>query len=219
MNSTKRPKLNLMGVVIPTLIALLSMVLSVQTWWNQQAREFELSRPLASLGVDSLKAADGLALFQLEIENQGELTFIIRDIHLRLKAQQTLEPIWTDCSLIQPGAALPLGMSRFQLSGEEGGRGALYNFGGQSDAWHIVDPGRRVQLPFTLPLRGRGLMVIIAEVYLQGVRLGSIKEEILRPATVNGKTLQVVPESGVGQLSDLPIYPFTCVHHSIFELN
>lgn len=201
---------------VPLIVGLVSFLIALDAWYSARALEFEQGRALASLEIESEAIENGderATVTTVRIENVGGLTFAVLDLHVRLRLEGGLTADWGRNSLSsERGAALPIGFPILQSRAAADGREATFHFPEDSRTWHVIDPGRSVDVTFVQPIRGSGQMPIDVSVYTQPVLLQNIASGITVEAKIRGVSRQTLPEFGEGEISEEPIYPYTAGH-------
>jgi len=202
---------------LPLAVGAISFVIAVDAWLSSRPLEWEQQRALASVEIAaetvSTQEDENTAVTTVTVTNVGALTFAILDMHVRIELVGDLTADWARNSLVQSkGAALPIGLRPFQIrdSGDPG-RGE-FRFDGRARSWHVVDPGRSVDISFVQPTRGSGWMAISVNIFTQPMRMGDVADEITVDDVVGGELRPTLPEFGEGQVSDLPVFPYSSGH-------
>lgn len=198
---------------LPLTIAGVSFVIALDAWLSARPMQWEHQRALASLSISSEVDSQGKrnadSLHTLTITNVGELSFAVLDIQLELSAQEGLRVPWTRNTLLQDPAVLPIGLRPFHMEVAGDNRSARLGFRTETAGWHVIDPGRSVDLVFAQPLQGRGRLGIRAEVFTQPLRMAAMGEQMTVERVVAGRIRHVSEESGMDVISDLGVYPYT----------
>lgn len=203
--------------IISVLIAVGSLFVAIDARQRSFGREWEQDRPLASVHLEvelvELDSEHRYASYDLNLVNQGGLTFAIRDIVIENGESAGLSARWSEASLVEEDApGMPLGLRAFALESVSERR-VRYHFGKDRAIWHVVDPGREVSIPFLIPVDGSGVLESKVTVYLQQVSLPKVEDLMTEPAEVAGITRPAVPESGVdydgAPLSQAPVFPYS----------
>lgn len=198
---------------LPLTIAGVSFVIALDAWLSARPVQWEHQRALASVSISSEVEPQGRrsadSLHTLTITNVGELSFAVLDIQLQLSAQQGLKVPWQRNSLLQEPAVLPIGLRPFHVEVAKDGRSARYAFRTEGAGWHVIDPGRSVDVVFAQPLQGRGSMGVQVEVFTQPLRMAAVGQQMSVERVVAGRLRQVSEETGSGVVSDLGVFPYT----------
>lgn len=198
---------------LPLTIAGVSFVIALDAWLSARPMQWEHQRALASLSissdVDSQGKRNADILHTLTITNVGELSFAVLDIQLELSAQEGLRVPWSRNTLLQDPAVLPIGLRPFHMEVAGDRRSARLSFRTETAGWHVIDPGRSVDLVFAQPLLGHGRLGIRAEVFTQPLRMAAMGEQMTVERVVAGRIRHVSEESGMNVISDLGVYPYT----------
>jgi hypothetical protein len=199
---------------IPLAVGAVSFVIAVDAWYKAKPLEWEQQRALASVAISSEAVPTGeeenTAVTTVTITNVGALTFAILDMHVTLEAVGELSAAWERNSLLMSrGAALPIGLRPFRLSDGADAAGARFQFDESVQTWHVVDPGRSVDITFVQPTTGSGSMAISVNVFTQPMLLSAVSDDITVDAVVDGVIRPTSPESGEGEVSRLPVFPYS----------
>lgn len=199
---------------LPLTIAGVSFVIALDAWLSARPVLWEHQRALASLSIASDldgTTANGIdTRTTLTISNVGELSFAVLDIQVELALEPGLEAPWLQNSLLQEApVALPIGLRAFHLEAARDGRSARYAFSQAASGWHVIDPGRSVELVFAQPVQGHGRLGISAEVFTQPLRMGALEDQITVERVIAGRRRHVFPESGPDDVSDLGVFPYS----------
>ncbi|WP_411849284.1 hypothetical protein ACLB90_09515 [Stenotrophomonas sp. LGBM10] len=199
---------------LPLTIAGVSFVIALDAWLSARPVLWEHQRALASLSIGSeLDAEDTTGIdtrHTITISNVGELSFAVLDVQVGLALAEGMQAPWLQNTLLQetPGA-LPIGLRPFHLEAARDGRSARFAFGAEASGWHIIDPGRSVELVFAQPVQGYGRLGITVEVFTQPLRMGAMADQITVERIIAGRRRQVFPESGPDEVSDLGVFPYS----------
>ncbi|TGY31940.1 hypothetical protein [Stenotrophomonas maltophilia] len=199
---------------LPLTIAGVSFVIALDAWLAARPVLWEHQRALASLSIASeLEAEDATGIdtrHTITISNVGELSFAVLDVQIGLLLADGMQAPWLQSTLLQetPGA-LPIGLRPFHLEAGRDGRSARFAFGAESSGWHVIDPGRSVDLVFAQPVQGHGRLGITVEVFTQPLQMGAMADQITVERIIAGRRRQVFPESGPDEISDLGVFPYS----------
>jgi hypothetical protein len=199
---------------VPLAVALSSLVLSLDAWLSSRAAEHERQRPLMALAIDSETVRTDVGthdvVTKVTISNVGPLSFLILDIRVDMATSHGAQADWRLNSLLSPSDnALPVGIQPFRLYPTDRPSGASFRFEGRKRIWHGIDPGRSFEFMLVQPVRGQGHVATTITVYTQQIELYSIEGQIRSQERIGGVSRTVLPESGEGDLSTMPIYPFS----------
>lgn len=201
---------------VPLVIGLASFIIAVDAWWSAKAVEWENDRALASLRFRSHYVDTGpdrrTVVTTLRVTNVGSLSFALLDVKLTLSALDGLSPAWDENSLLQPQAPLPLGITLLRRDKGEVPSTATFAMDPDTKTWHLVDPGRSVEMTFAQPVRGAGSLSIRADLYSQPISLADAVEAITVGQTIRGVVRPTLPEFGDGEISDAAIFPYSGTH-------
>jgi hypothetical protein len=201
---------------VPLIVGLVSFLIALDAWYSARALEFEQGRALASIRIRSEAIDTGAGghstVTTMRIQNVGGLTFAVLDLHVRLRLSGEMTADWSQNSLGNHTATLPIGFPPLQYRTSSDGREATFHFPEDSRTWHVIDPGRSVDVTFVQPTRGSGQMAIELSAYAQPVLLQDIASAITVEQQIRGVSRQTLPESGEGDVSEEPIYPYTASH-------
>jgi hypothetical protein len=203
---------------IPIAVGLVSLVIAVDAWLVARPMAWEKTRALASMEVTSNVVKPGPkdeseAIVTVKVSNVGELTFAILDLHLRMEATDKLVGDWGKNSLLTAhGAALPIGLRPFKMYAASDSTHADLQFDTTQKSWHVVDPGRSVEISFAQPVRGTGHLAFAVDLFTQPIKMADVAGAIAVDAIVNGVKRPTMPEWGTGEVSNLPIYPYSAGH-------
>jgi hypothetical protein len=203
--------------LVPVAVGLVSLLVAMAAWFEARPLDWEKSRALASVETAStlIPAGKGLndVVTTIKISNVGGLSIGITDMHVTLDLTGPLTADWTTSSLLFPkGSGLPIGLRPFVIVGPHDPSHATFQFDDHVKSWHIVDPGRVVTLTFIQRVRGDGLMGVFVNLYTQPMKLQSEADMLTEPEVVNGIKRPAIPESGTGEISESPVYPYSAGH-------
>lgn len=213
-SETETRRLDWYQFLIPTFIAVGSFVLSGINYYENRKREWEDDRPLCNVSVTSqsvkLDKSQRMAVYNLTLSNEGQLSFIIRELKLVMSTTSTLTGKWDEITLIKD-SLLPLGINGFVRQESKIDKQVTYTLEGSADRWHIIDPNRTVQFQFALPIEGHGVISIGGVAYLQTVTLESSYQEMEVPEQIKNQNMVVIPEFGgdASALSQEPLFPYS----------
>jgi len=202
---------------VPLIIGLASFIIAVDAWWSAKAVEWENDRALATMRIRSHfeeTAPDHgrSAITTIRIKNVGSLSFAVIDFQLTLQTGGALKADWNRNSLAQPNALLPLGMKPLELMGSPSAEKATFHLDDTTKTYHIIDPGREVEVTFEQPLQGFGHLQIGTMLHTQPIALADMVDSLTVPETIRSVSRQTIPENGEGDISDSPIYPYSGAH-------
>jgi hypothetical protein len=203
---------------IPIAVGLVSLVIAVDAWLEARPMAWEKERALASTEItSSVVKADpkgpSEAIVTMKITNVGELTFAILDLHVRLETTDHLAGLWDANSLLaKRAAALPIGLRPFRLLAGSDSLHSQLQFDEKEKTWHVVDPGRSVEITFVQPVRGTGHLAVFVDLFTQPIKMADVAGAITVEALVNGVKRPTMPEWGTGEVSTMPIYPYSAGH-------
>ena len=202
---------------IPIAVGLVSLVVAVDAWLAARPLDWEKSRALASVETASTIVPTGKGtnsiVTTVKISNVGGLSIGITDMHVTMDLTGALTAAWDKSSLMMPkGAGLPIGLRPFAIVGPHDSTHATFQFNDSIKSWHIVDPGRSVTITYVQPVRGDGLLSVFVNLYTQPMKLQSEASMLTEPEVVNGIKRPAIPESGVGEISESPVYPYSAGH-------
>jgi hypothetical protein len=198
-------------------VGLVSLVIAVDAWLAARPSDWEKSRALASVETQStiVPTAKGLnsIVTTIRISNVGGLSIGIIDMHVTIDLSGHLTAPWEQNTLMRPkGAGLPIGLRPFVIVGPRDSTHATFQFDSSVKSWHIVDPGRTVVVTFIQPTRGDGDMAVFVNLYTQPMKLQSEADMLTEPEVVNGIKRPAIPETGTGEISTSPVYPYSAGH-------
>lgn len=199
---------------LPLTIAGVSFVIALDAWLSARPVLWEHQRALASLSIASDlegTTADGIdSRHTVTISNVGELSFAVLDVQVDLALDDGLQAPWLHNTLLQARpVALPIGLQPFHLEAARDGRSARFAFAQEASGWHVIDPGRSVDLVFAQPVQGHGRMGVSVEVFTQPLRMGALEDQITVERVIAGRRRHVFPESGPDDVSDLGVFPYS----------
>ncbi len=127
-----------------------------------------------------------------------------------METDEGLVADWDDNSLLgSRGTALPIGFQPLARVAPPDPQHAMLRFAEGERTWHVIDPGRTVDLTFVQPTRGSGRLSMGVELFTQPLMLEDVASAITVQERVRGEMLPASPESGEGQVSDQPLYPYS----------
>ena len=203
--------------LVPVAVGLVSLGVALAAWFEARPLDWEKSRALASVETSSTVVPDGKGLNNvvttIKISNVGGLSIGITDMHITIDMSGKLTAPWEKSSLMMPkGSGMPIGLRPFVIVGAHDSTHATFQFNDSIKSWHIVDPGRSVSITFIQPTRGDGLMAVFVNLYTQPMKLQSEADMLTEPEVVNGIKRPAIPESGTGEISESPVYPYSAGH-------
>jgi hypothetical protein len=161
-------------------------------------------------GVDTLNT--------ITISNVGELSFVVLDVQIGLALGDGLQAPWRQNTLLQDKpVSLPIGLRPFHLEPALDGRSAQFGFTQEASGWHVIDPGRSVDLVFAQPVRGHGRMGISVEVFTQPLQMGAMADQITVERVIAGRKRLTFPESGATEVSDQGVFPYSAASVAIIS--
>lgn len=202
---------------IPIAVGLVSLGVAVDAWYAARPSDWEKSRALASVATASTIVPMGKGLNDVvttvTVSNVGGLSIGITDMHVTMELTGAITAAWDKNSLaLKAGSGLPIGLRPFVMYAPHDSAHATFQFDTTAKSWHIVDPGRTVVITFVQPVRGDGLMSVLVNLYTQPMKLQSEADMLTSPEVVNGIKRAAIPESGVGEISESPVYPYSAGH-------
>ncbi len=202
---------------IPIAVGLVSLGVAVDAWLASRPLEWEKARALASVETSSTVVPMGKGINSvvttIKISNVGSLSIGITDMHVTIDLGGQVTAPWEKSSLMWPkGSGMPIGLRPFVIVGPHDSTHATFQFDDKIKSWHIVDPGRSVSVSFIQPTRGEGTMAVFVNLYTQPMKLQSEADMLTEPEVVNGIKRPAIPETGAGEISDSPVYPYSAGH-------
>jgi hypothetical protein len=213
----------LMSTGLSVLIAVISLGMSLFSWYDGRDAEWENSRPLADVRIASqtvfIDSQRSVAHVSLEIRNVGELSFVLRDLKIKVQTGPELRADWDRFSLLEKDSiVLPAGIRPFEVSDRSEQR-LTVQFPTAPGAWHLVDPGRAIAIPFTIPLHGHGSLGLGTTAYLQTADLVDKEDSIRATESLAGKDFPISVEfgsdgrrEGEDSISTRDVFPFSGGH-------
>ncbi len=203
--------------IVPVAVGLVSLGVAVAAWFEARPLDWEKSRALASVETQSTVVPMGKGINNIvttvKISNVGGLSIGITDMHVSIDLTGHLTAPWETSTLMMPkGSGMPIGLRPFVIVGPHDSTHATFQFDDKIKSWHIVDPGRSVTITFIQPTRGDGLMAVFVNLYTQPMKLQSEADMLTEPEVVNGIKRPAIPEFGVGEISESPVYPYSAGH-------
>jgi hypothetical protein len=203
--------------IVPVAVGLVSLLVALAAWFEARPLDWEKSRALASVETAStlVPAGKGLndVVTTVKISNVGGLSIGITDMHVTVDLTGALSAPWEKSTLMMPkGSGMPIGLRPFVIVGAHDSTHATFQFNDSIKSWHIVDPGRSVTITFVQRVHGDGLMAVFVNLYTQPMKLQSEADMLTEPEVVNGIKRPAIPESGTGEISESPVYPYSAGH-------
>jgi hypothetical protein len=203
--------------LVPVAVGLVSLLVALAAWFEARPLDWEKSRALASVETAStlVPAGKGLndVVTTIKISNVGGLSIGIIDMHVTIDLTGPLTAPWEKTTLMMPmGSGMPIGLRPFVIVGPHDSTHATFQFDDRIKSWHIVDPGRSVSITFVQRVHGDGLMSVFVNLYTQPMKLQSEADMLTEPEVVNGIKRPAIPESGTGEISASPVYPYSAGH-------
>lgn len=202
---------------VPLVIGLASFIIAVDAWWSAKAVEWENDRALATMRIrshyeETAPDHQRSAITTVRIKNVGSLSFAVIDFQLTLQTDGGLKALWDRNSLTQANALLPLGMKPLTTMGQTTAEKATFHLDDATKTYHIIDPGREVDVTFEQPLQGAGHLQVLVNLLTQPMALADLAETLTVPQTIRSVNRETIPESGEGEVSDAVVFPYSSAH-------
>ena len=172
---------------------------------------WELNRALASLEIQSrtflMANGDCQVLSRLRVKNVGALTFAIVGMDVNFESTGDLVADWDRNSLLH--SELSLGLTGLRRVGPVVPQKAKISLDDGKQTWFVVDPARTVDFSYVQPTRGSGELYTSFLLETQPVTFDSVAGTLTVPRNVRGVVRPSLPESGEGEVSTLPLYPYS----------
>lgn len=146
---------------------------------------------------------------RIHVANIGTQSFVITDLTVDLRAHDGLTAAWSGNSLsLTTEPPLSLGIAPLMLAADaEAGR-ARFSMDATRKTWHLMEPGRVVEIPFVQPVRGTGQLATYVDLVTQPVDFQRVSGSVKTPYPVRGQPAPSMPEWGEGVISNLLVFPY-----------
>lgn len=146
---------------------------------------------------------------RMRITNIGEFSFVLVDLAVTMSAHGGLEAVWAENSLVSAEEhPLSLGLPAMRRLEDAGFGHARFVPNTSEPTWHLMEPGRTVDVNFIQPVTGIGRLSTVVDLAAQPVEFERISTVATVPARLRGRTWSTMPEWGEGMLSELTVFPY-----------
>jgi hypothetical protein len=146
---------------------------------------------------------------RVRITNLGEFSFALVDLAVTISTHGTLEAAWSENSLLGADEhPLSLGLPPLALAAETRSGRARFGMDSTRLTWHLIEPGRTVDVNFIQPVTGVGRLATVVDLAAQPVEFERLSTIASIPSQFRGRTWSTMPEWGEGILSELTVFPY-----------
>jgi len=144
---------------------------------------------------------------RLRVMNVGLHTLAIIGFDATFTVNGSLKADWDRNSLLH--SDFYFGVSRLRRVGEIVPHRTTISTDDATQSWHALASTRTVDFTFVQPTQGSGQLLSSFLLETQPVDVDLLAENLSEARMVRGRMLSVMPEFGKGEVSTLPVYPYS----------